>query len=265
MTQYQQILNLEVQHEYFEDDPNNDLIITPDETTQRWLQSQGMVFSQQGNKGYLLMPENRGFDEIENELPDSPLIWHITSNDPSFVYYTDLPLDQLGQLVFSNEDTPAGMDQGPELEKTFISSADTRGVLVVIQINLDKAVREKSSHFLAKLQVRSTRWKYYIINSSGQNFGQLQLQGAGQELFEGPIATTLINGDSALLFDSGDNRIPLKSNTPLDLSLSATLDNNGLPVSTKLIDHLPGAQPDILQPPEEPAQKYYCSAIYVYL
>ena len=264
-TQYQQILSLGIHHEYFRDDTTHSLAIAPDEHTQKWLQRQGMVFSQQGNTGYVLAPGNIDLEETLREIPDFSLVWHINSSDPHFIYYTDIPLDQLGQLVFSNLDTSVGTDQGIDLEETFVSSTDTRGTLVVVRINLAKAFRENPVHYQVKLKTRATRWKYYIINQTGQTFSNLQLQGADQGLFEGPITTQLINGDSAQLFDSGVHLIPLKSGTSLNLSLAGTLENNGLSASTILIDHLPNARPDSLHLSEETGQKKYHSAIYIYL
>lgn len=265
MIKYRQILGLKISHEYFTGAEGQYLTLSPTPATSVWFQREGILFRFANNMGHLFLSDTVDLLDLARQDPGFILEFNIQSQDPHFLYYTYMPLDEIGQLEFFIPADSQNDSSGIRLDSRFVPSDPTNGVVAKARIGLKVlATYPTAPQFEVHFQNRSVRWKYFIINQTDKIFDQLQLQGRDKDLFLDARPTELPTGITASLFDSGANRIPLKSNGNIDLRLVGIMGNGGSSISAELIERLPNAAPDHLQIDKDAEPGYY-SAIYVYL
>jgi len=156
----------------------------------------------------------------------------ISTTALSFYYFTDLPTDSIGRLVYDSHSVGNKSENNTiPLIPQLTEDANTAyvGSLTIHFDDIMKLSNAGGIHFKISYQARATQWQYYIINSSSMLLQNPQITGKSSIGFTGPKDVVLDNGQQAILFSSGDNLIPLSilADNKFDLvSKSAAKGNN---------------------------------------
>jgi hypothetical protein len=129
--------------------------------------------------------------------------FEIRNTDPDFYVFTDLPVDQLGQLLYSSGSAVSADNGSATLIPVFVPHQAVP-VFGRLQIFFDILGGADSIQFKINYQARATEWQYYIINSSQMALESLAISGSDGISFNGPQQAVLPNGQQALLFSSGN-------------------------------------------------------------
>ncbi len=262
MIKYLNLLQIQLFHDYYMDGNAQNMHLEVEELTGRWLFQAGIRFIQSGNSGRLMVPESFNLKEAIRQNPNMTLTFRCISQERGFINFTDYPIDEFGQMLFSNQEAEK-TDQGPFLLKgTFTPDSNPREV-ATIRIHLDQ-LTEWPIEYQVRFKSRATTWKYFIIGGSDSNL-KLKLSGADAGLFKSATAR-LPDGQMAQVFDSGKNLIPSKEKSQIDLSL-LSVANDKPEEDTVLIAYMPTpAFRDIMPTSsnEDGEQEIY-TAIYVYV
>jgi hypothetical protein len=254
MITYKAFLNIALYHDYFNNGLCEVVRINPDEETVNWLKSRGIVFRQTANNFELFAPEDLNILEEVSFNPGLNLDFTGATSDPEFINYTDFPLNELGEMVFSSQP-----GQPAELNKVFEPKVYPQ-VVMRISINLDhinQSSEDWPNQYTAHFNARAIRWKYIIIDKTGNIEPHFSLSGTAHSLFSVPHKEMVENIGEAYVFDSGNNLIPFKEQNGIDLSLNYSHSNH----SNSL--RLPSASPSHLQFDKEGKEPY--STIYLYV
>lgn len=211
--------------------------------------------------GFKLMLTTTGFDvytdakdTLENRLNYITKVTDVTAfefdtttNDEQFYHFTNLPLNQIGIInynssnVIVNEATQALLLQ-PEFEET--TEADK---LFKLFVNFEDLINaEETLNYEILFEARTTKWQYYIVNNTGQSFGELSINGTSKIEFEGPEETILQNGETAQLFSLENELLPLKEQPEYNFNLMSTSQKNGVDRTKIIFKGLPNPNPSIL-------------------
>jgi len=153
-----------------------------------------------------------------------------TTTNPNFYNFTAIPMNELGVLTYSSDQTSTDTSSDTILlTETFVSGSPSQ-YAVKINIKFDDIIRlQKTINYLnynIQLKSRQTQWNYYIINNSNQQYNQLEIQSTNENIeFSEATEATLQNGQKALLFKSKTTKIPLKNEVTYKLDLINTLLN----------------------------------------
>ncbi|GJM35572.1 MAG: hypothetical protein DHS20C18_45730 [Saprospiraceae bacterium] len=262
MTNYQELLNIQLLHEYYTDGKFSQVNIQPDTATQQWMKQLGIRFLQQDNVARLVAPDSINLQEISSETPALQLRFECVANDPLFVNFTDIPIDSPGTLTYSKDAKEESNVNAPiALLGEFEPSGGQVQISAAINIalaDLKQAQATLPIVYTVPFKARSTSWRYYVISQDEHLL--LQLKNQQGELWNAPTSTMLPDGSKAQLFDSGAVLFPFQENSPVHLSLFDSAKK------MVLIDRLPNASPQSLQypKPNDGTQEVY-SQVYVYL
>jgi hypothetical protein len=264
MSTYQEILSIHLLHEYYENGQCKNMKILPDANTQKWMTSTGVLFRQTENVGRLYIPDSFSLADAIDEAPeDFQLRFDCISTDSLFLNFTEMPIDAIGTLVFTNEFLESAEEAPIELTGTFHANTNPSQPVATILLDLTEleSLQENSPvHYSVQFKSREVAWVYYIVNASDSfKADQFKLDGPESDLFNGPFPATLQNGTNAVSFDSGDNLIPFQERSSIVLNLSDPLTNQ------ILISRLPTARPESLQSKTVEGKRKIYSAIYIYL
>jgi hypothetical protein len=262
MVKYNKIFTLECLHGYYKDNICRDMILRPTAATENWIRQNGGVFKWVANNWYFLLPDTVDLMEISRQESAAQLEFTCQSNDMHFINFTDFPFNELGYYYFTNENSnELGNVLLPSVFKT---SENSNNEIARINIDLSKFVGNKNSEspvFTFSFRPRSIPWKYYILNNFGGGVKSLSLTGNDNGLFSGPTEVEIAAIGNAYLFDSGENKIPIKEMGSIRLGLQGDL--NGAE-NAVIISDLPNAGPSSLQmdKTEDPALN---AVFYIYI
>ena len=268
MDSYREILNIKLLHEYYGNGQSKFLQLKPDFNTQNWINQLGLKFIQTKNIGRLFVPDSFNIQSILDETPDFKMQFNCISSVPTFINFTDFPIDRLGVLVFENSNEEDNEKESIELVRSFKEDGNPGQAVALVSLSLANINSNQTNwpiNYVVQFKSRLSRWKYFIVNNSLEEGTQFGLTGKGHELFSGPTTVELPNNAIANLFDSGSNLIPVKENSSNDLKLkriNSSHENTGDEI---LIEHLPNASPDALQSSGVNGKQEIFSAIYVYI
>lgn len=262
MNNYREILNIQLLHEYYKDGQCKLLQLKPDSITMKWINMKGLIFTQTKNIGRLFVPKSFSLQEAISDTPDFKLQFSAISNSSLFNNFTEFPINKLGVWFFENDNEQA------ELSPSFKEGDDYGMAVALASLSLSKLKNNNDDwpiNYVINFKSRLTPWKYFIINNSQAEGIKFGLSGKGQELFQESTPTQLPNGQTAEVFESGSNFIPLKEDSPIDLALLKITPDNPSTGNEVFIEHLPNAGPDNIQYSLVDGKKEIYSAIYIYI
>ena len=263
MQQYTELLNIQLLHEYYKDEVCREVSIRPDQETANWLRNVGGLFRAKGPVWAILIPSTLDLAAESQAKSDFQLQFECSSGNPGFFTFTDTPLNELGQIVFSDDEVVYSGQSTIDLKGNFESQSSPLNKVATIVLslaNLAAAKQEWPLIYTARFSTRSVQWKYFFITQQNSACEKLVLKKEGSNLFEQKEEETIPGGVTAKVFSSGENKIALKERSSLDMTLACE-QTTGEEV---LLDHLPNAGPSSLQIPKEGEGLLY-AAIYVYL
>ncbi|WP_158992482.1 hypothetical protein [Mucilaginibacter sp. L196] len=157
--------------------------------------------------------------------------FNIATDDPAFYFFTDLLVDNIGQLIYNSHAIENKYKNNMVDLAMHLSDDTSTGYVGSLIIYFDDVIKFNDQGGF-KLHIsytaRATQWQYYIINSSSLQLQNPQISGKTAIDFSGPDDVILENGQEAILFSSGDNMIPLSvtANNKFDLISKATPSAN---------------------------------------
>lgn len=213
------VLSVNVHHTYFENNICNCLQFYPDAATDKILNRFSFSIGLNTN-GFDLYTNSRVslidlFTYIGKTTQQSFFQFTIKAADPEFVFFTELPINWCGEIVYqSSDDSNVYHDDTLNICGVLSNQASTSlGKLIIYFDDVLKYQNTKDiSKFKIEYKARATQWQYFIINTNLVGLIDPVITGKTGIRFEGPETVTIETGQQALLFSSGKNLIPL-SNT----------------------------------------------------
>ena len=226
------VFQVAVTHTYFEKNICNCLHFEPGPVTKSLIKRFGLVISKQVN----------GFALYANPVNTIPLLlsyikaamgatffdFDIRSDDTNFSYFTELPLNWMGELVYDSH-SAANINNAGIIQLTE-SLSDSAGTPYSGSLSIHfNDILKGDTQFSIKYTARATQWQYFVVNKNAVPLNNPAVTGKSNINFNDPENVTMENGDQALLFTSGNNLIPL-SRVPkykFDLvSYTSTINND---------------------------------------
>lgn len=262
MNQFNLWCNFEALHAYYRDGICRDLQIDPDQSTQAFLNQNGVYWRNSGtNNWHLVGPAQVDLASLASQNPDQQLLFDITAADPAFTQFTEYPVNSLGHYEFSNESLQQAATTKTNLPREF--KPDSSASTTVAKIKLDLNKLTQGAQFQISFEARNTRWQYFIIPQQPIE-GSLILQGQEAHLFTGPVTKEIQNGTEAQCFDSNTNLLALQEMSNIQLELATQPSANPSALPKVLLDRLPSPGPSSLRMAQD-GGKDLVSTVYVYV
>ena len=268
---YKIIAEVRILHSYFKDGMAKNLIITPSENTKNTLTKYGFIFRNTENGFVLLETSSRGqFDALQyltNTLGIKEFEFNFYSTDTTFYNYTEVPLNQIGILEYSNLSLQPENEEGIAVMKEKFRATDLTNSLGSINLNLEELISQTSTGpvtFEIHFEARKMQWNYFII--SQEEIKGLKIKGKSEMNFEGPEEVTLINNVNAQKFSSGSNLLPVQEFPNLKFDLIQTRETDSSNVRpTMIFEGLPNASPHTIGITNIEGRQVASSEMYVYI
>lgn len=273
---YKRVFATDVFHTYFGNDICRCLRFEPSPET--------LVM---GKRGFYMRNKVNGFDFYFNgSAPLAETFAYIThttgttcfeflvsSTNPSFNLFTDIPVDRMGQLLFDSSAAQNTFDNGTVTLGPIPHDADAEKYVATIRIGFADILKYSADNtaltFAIRFNARATQWQYYIIQRGAAQHGELSIAGKPEVGFDGPQTVTIQSGQQALLFTSGSNLLPLSlaPNYKFDLvSSPQSSDTSVRKTSPKVVlKGLPNADPANIGIVRVDGKAQVSSPIYVYV
>jgi hypothetical protein len=219
MTQnsFTKIVGVSVFHTYFENNKCNCLHFIPIRESESVLNKFGFKINNNSN-GFELFYNSTStvssvLDYIEKTTSIDYFEFTIKSNDANISLYTQMPINWLGQVNFSSQDTKNHSNKNRFVLNQILEPSNYNthfGSLKIyfqdIQNSQDLSI---PIHFDINFSARATQWQYYIINRNAIPLENPSILEKGKTPFDGPEIVTIQTGEQALLFTSNTTLIPL--------------------------------------------------------
>lgn len=211
------IFSLRVYHSFFEHNKCRCVGFSATNDTRKLLNKFGFLINKKCDGFDLLMTSGKNteplFNYIQKVTTQNYLEFEIVNTDTDFYSFTDLPIDRLVQLYY---DTVKVINQGEtglrDLVVKYIPQS-TPPRFGTLRINFESIVNQRASGkeniFQMSFEARSTQWQYYVVNNSAVVLSNPSISGKPEVIFSEPVETKTEEGQTALLFSSGENLLAL--------------------------------------------------------
>ncbi|MCB0835844.1 MAG: hypothetical protein KDD99_04210, partial [Bacteroidetes bacterium] len=256
------------------------MMFQPEVSTGRIMQQYGLLFRFYNDTLTFLMPGMSTVSELLNDITlntsISSFIFTLTTSEPYFYQYTDLPIGQITEIMFdSHEVMDTEQNDQIQLKPDFIENKETPQIAQV-KIHFDDLIKlsesENPIQYSIQFQARSTQWIYYFIGGNLNDQSKLAVYDKSnpQIRFEGPSPVKLPNGQDALQFSSGNHLIPFSEfpNFQFDLIDKSQKKHEKEPQEaqeTIIIKGLPNPKPAYISITYMDDKSLVNSPMYVYL
>lgn len=270
---YQRLFQLDVFHSYFQKDICRCLEFNAEPATEQLMKRFRFLIRKQINGIGFYVKGGQSTEAllsyIENATGQDSFCFQIRSNNPDFNFFTELPPNWVGQLLYDSNNITV-LDQQVNLNQELSGNA---GTLCMGKVTLRFADILKFSdqtgfaNFEIKYQARATQWQYFVINRSSVSFEGLSISGKQNIDFDGPEQVQTAAGEAALLFSSGNNFIPLSEAALYRFDLmNLPLSADGTALAPQIIiKGLPTPIPEWIGQVMDKTNEHLSSPMYVYL
>ena len=273
ISQFTKIFEVAVSHNYYENGICPVLHYLPRENTARILKKYNILI-RNTDTGFACYTDTEQIlkdflSYIKQVSGESAFIFTATTSDPSFYHFTDLPINQIGEMIYSGSDYT--QDEGSDaivLNGQFkMETLATQVLQITINFeNLDTWHQQRDNVlFEIQFESRAVQLCYYVVNTSGQDMGTLSINGSSTISFSEGEETMLQNGQKALFFSTGDQCIPFRETPEYTFDLINTITKMGAKKSTTIFKGLPNANPASIQVEQEVGQELVSTLLYVYI
>jgi len=252
MVDYKRLFKIELRHSYFKEGKLRGVTLQPTEASAPLLQEFDMRIMLQENFLNVYLPETTSvLDLIALGIT---LQFNMVSQDPIFINYTELPMNEQGIVLFKNDSALGNPAQLSTTYQTTANPSQTVGRISIALANLPYTNNQEPFTYIAQFTARAVAVKYLFV--APPSITQLKMQGDDAALFSGPFPFVLENGTNAQVFDSGTNLFPL-SEVP---TVQRTLEflSNAVPAASI---KLPTPSPETLRIEND----RIVAPVYVYL
>ena len=207
---YTRLYSVSFLHTYYEDGYCKNLVFQLSEKTNAIFQKYNfkMIIT---NKGFeIYSTSNQSKIDLLNYIETTESInafqFEFITNDPTFFYYTETPINEMIQYDLNSQDIIENSNDDSKhftLNTRMLNDSSLLGSVTIhfndiIKYYSEDKVLDFSAHFLA----RKTQWEYHIINSSNLEIGTLSIVNNSGIIFSDPVETVLTNGQEALTLRS---------------------------------------------------------------
>lgn len=276
---YKVIFSVEVFHSYFDDNICNCLHFTPAAETLKLLNRFGFRIRNHINGFEFYCNSDQSFlifqEYISSSTGQTEFAFEIGSDNPAFTYFTDLPSDWMGRLIYNSSDPSNLFENGSVSLVTRLSQKETGSLTGNLSVKFDDIVKythEKgSASFKIRLHARSTQWQYFIVNKSSVQLANPFIKGTNNSIeFDLPQKVSIQSGDEALMFSSGRNFLPLAKRSKYRFSLVDQLLPSGTDAIQRSRDRiifkgLPDPDPMRINVVNVNGSKHVSSPMYVFV
>ncbi|MEE4000451.1 hypothetical protein V1T75_08870 [Tenacibaculum sp. FZY0031] len=193
--------------------------------------------------------------------------FNITTTNQQFYHYTNLPVNQLGVIKFSSASVETS-NKEKKLIPSFTKKQEAN-ILSRVSIHFQELVKLDKSKELANYKIqfkaRETQWKYFILNNSKQNLGELSITGKSEKQFKGPFDVILQNGQKAQEFSLKEGVLPLSEVPKYQFNLISNTKKNGEARTRVICKGLPTPNPNTIEIKRSESELVVASLMYVYV
>jgi len=215
-TNLQIAFTISVYHSYFKDNICSCISLIPGAVTKSLLKRFDCKYNNPLNKfGFYCncnSPISAFLNYIRKTTGTDYFDFEINTDDQNFNYFTDLPVNWVGQLIFDTRSADNRFEKNILSLREKLSTGNNTNSLGILKIRFDDIIRYSSERTAAQFEIRfssrSTQWQYFIINKSDAQV-QNPVIGKADTRFTGPESVTIKTGEQALLFTSGKKLFPL--------------------------------------------------------
>lgn len=266
-TNYQAAFSVQVLHSYFEEQVCRCLQFAPSPATDKAMKKFDCRMRHRVNGFDLYINSKQSLGNVLNyikQVTDQTFFeFLITTNDPNFISFTDLPVDWMGIIMYDSGD-PHNVQQGNlvQLNAQLVNN-DAPSSIANLKIQFDDIVNKESyPQFRIDFNARSTQWQYFIINKNDLAFDAPAITKSEFD-FNAAQQVVIDNGERAMLFSSGENLIPLSEIPKYKFDL---VNNSSSARSPKILfKGLPNPDVKRIGIVNVKGQKEFSSPMYVYL
>lgn len=262
---YQLAFGVEVLHTYFDKQICRCLQFTPSPVTDNVMKKFDCRMRHKVNGFDLYINSKQPLLNLLNyvtQVTDQTFFeFKMTTNDPYFISFTDLPAGWLGTIMYDSGDAKNSKDGNVVQLNAQLTNNDAHLQLGSLKIQFDDIVNG-APQFRISFNARSTQWQYFIVNKNAVVFDAPAI-GKSEFSFNAPQQVTIDNGEEATLFSSGDNLIPLSEIPKYKFDLINNISGRSSPKI--LFKGLPNPDVKKIGIVSVKGQKQFSSPMYIYL
>ncbi|MEP0264352.1 hypothetical protein [Dokdonia sp.] len=272
-SQFILLFSVAIEHTYYTNGICVDLHYKPSQQTQIVMDRYGLQLQRtlEGFSFYASTDQSiKDFlNYIKTTEDTTSFSFDVVSMNQDFTVFTDYPITTLG--VFSFDSSHSIVVDGVTILKEVFEPRTASNISFSVTVDYDAIIRFRESgnnpFYTIKFRARKTQWRYYIINNSNQHFEKLEIKGDSEVQFDAPIEVTLPNNATALLFSSGDTKLPLQENATYTFNLLGTKTNLGNTRTQIILNGLPIAKSNSIETytEEEGGTTQVASPLYIYI
>lgn len=276
---FQQAFQVAVYHPYFREGICNCLSFQPAAETVKLLKRFDCAADSNDNvfRFYLNTAGSISsyLEHIKKTSGISSFTFEVKTTDPRFVYFTGLPAEWAGQLLYDTQSGANNFDDNVlHLAEKLAQKKDSNAI-GLLTVHFDDIIKYSSEKGYAKFDIRfkarSTQWQYFIINKSGVPLEAPVISRSGNSItFTGPENVTTKAGQPALFFSSGETLLQLSEYPGYTFSLTnnpGTLNGHkGISSAGKtIVKTLPRPDPVQYDIINVKGEKQFSSPMYVFI
>ena len=271
INQYAKILQIIVFHSYFNEGKAKNLILRPSGKTKTLFDNYGLLLRSEEDGIVLLgkkdQEENNQLQYLLNTKGEEEFEIEIYTEDGNFYVYTELPLNKIGELEYSNEEIESGVDSDAKVLKQKFKDTSSTNKLGSIKFDIEELISQTSNGpvtFEIRFEARQTQWNYYIITPSQME--GLKIESKSDVSYSGPEEVTLANSSKALKFSSGTELLQLQEYPSQKFNLVQEENSRRSNLAPNMIlQGLPNANPNKIDITELDGRQVASSEMYVYI
>lgn len=260
---FQIIAGLTITHGYFNGEKCPILQCSPDTHSRSLMKKFGIIIRNRVDGVDLFADKPLDFNYIEKVAGQDFIKLQLNTTAASFYTITDLPIGFMGAIQYDS--TNVTQEDALVLTPNY---EDTEESLLVgaVTIRFSTIENGQAKNLAIDFKSRSTRWIYYIINSSELKLDQPRIDAKGDITFSAPTEVTAPNGQQAMCFRS-EEQIPLLQDQEFNINLmnDAGANGNNNKKSKLVLRGVPYAVPSSTQIMQNKGKTEFASHIYVYV
>jgi hypothetical protein len=262
---YQQACGVEVSHSYFEKQICRCLEFIPSQVTEALMKKFDCRMRHRVNGFDLYINSKQPLVNLLNYIKQVTgqtfFEFRITTNDPYFVSFTDLPIDWMGTILYDSGDVRNTKEGNVVLLNAQLTNNDGPSKIGNLKIQFDDTA-PGMQQFRINFNARSTQWQYFIVNKNAVVLDAPAIAKSAFS-FNAPEQVTIDSGEEAILFSSGNNLIPLSEIPKYKFDLINNTSGRSSP--KVLFKGLPNPDVKKIGIVNVNGQKQFSSPMYIYL
>ena len=213
---YIKVFSLDLTHSYFKNNIDAIFTLTPSTATQTLIDQYNFKLIQNKNSFQFYANTNNSISDLLNYISQTidtnSFTFDITINNSEFYLFTELPINFIGKLMYSSNDSLNKIEGETIILQQRLTQEAIQGNAGSIKLLFSDLQNITPTNFKISFEARATIWQYYIINKSRLNIDNLQIRSNSNIQFSESKKVTLPNDEEALVFTS--KSLITLSNTP---------------------------------------------------